>query len=207
MELKQHKEYTQARTISLVLAGILMGASLAWGRDTVFLLLNKDLGMMGDLLFNTCSNLAEGWIWIPYLLLVVFLFKKDGVLIVYAFAISTILTQVPKQLIFSKVTRPIASGIDIKHIHTVKGVEVHTMNSFPSGHSATAFTLFLLTIYLFDKKGLFFFGFLYALLCGYSRVYLGQHFPLDVAGGIIVAIITIEISTRIRKKYPHDKTN
>jgi membrane-associated phospholipid phosphatase len=40
------------------------------------------------------------------------------------------------------------------------------------------------------------------MLCGYSRIYLGQHFPMDVGGGIIVAIITIEISKRIRKIQP-----
>jgi membrane-associated phospholipid phosphatase len=42
-------------------------------------------------------------------------------------------------------------------------------------------------------------GLLYAMLCGYSRIYLGQHFPMDVGGGIIVAIMTIEISKRLKK--------
>ena len=42
-------------------------------------------------------------------------------------------------------------------------------------------------------------GLIYAMLCAYSRVYLGQHFPLDLGGGIIVAILTVEISKRIRK--------
>jgi membrane-associated phospholipid phosphatase len=76
---------------------------------------------------------------------------------------------------------------------------MHQLNSFPSGHTATAFTIFLLTIYLFNQSKLILIGLLYAMLCGYSRVYLGQHFPMDVGGGIIVAIATIEISKRIRK--------
>ena len=92
-----------------------------------------------------------------------------------------------------------ASGIPVDQIHTVKGVEMHLWNSFPSGHTATAFTLFLLTTYLFPKKTVLAIGALYAIACGYSRVYLGQHFPLDVAGGITVAIITILLSIYIRK--------
>jgi membrane-associated phospholipid phosphatase len=76
---------------------------------------------------------------------------------------------------------------------------MHQLNSFPSGHTATAFTIFLLTIYLFNNKKMVLIGLIYAMLCGYSRVYLGQHFPLDLGGGIIVAILTVEISKRIRK--------
>jgi membrane-associated phospholipid phosphatase len=127
------------------------------------------------------------------------LFKKDKAIIVYSFAISTLLTQIPKLLLLSHITRPIASGIAPNLIHTVKGVTMHQLNSFPSGHTATAFTIFILTIYLFNQTKLILIGLLYAMLCGYSRVYLGQHFPMDVGGGIIVAIATIEISKRIRK--------
>jgi membrane-associated phospholipid phosphatase len=82
----------------------------------------------------------------------------------------------------------------------VAGVEIHSLNSFPSGHTATSFTLFLLTSYLFPNKYVFVIFLLYALACSYSRVYLAQHFPLDLAGGILVALLTIPISIFIRKK-------
>ncbi|NBX28695.1 MAG: phosphatase PAP2 family protein [Chitinophagia bacterium] len=102
-------------------------------------------------------------------------------------------------------TRPIASGIDPNLIHKVEGVAMHQLSSFPSGHTATAFTIFLLTIYLFDNKKMVLIGLFYAMLCAYSRVYLGQHFPLDLGGGIIVAILTVEISKRIRKNNTNVK--
>jgi hypothetical protein len=47
-------------------------------------------------------------------------------------------------------------------------------------------------------------GALFAIGCGYSRIYLAQHFPLDVAGGMIVAIITVLTSLYLRNKIKKD---
>jgi membrane-associated phospholipid phosphatase len=202
MNPKTASYYPIARTSALLIAIVLLAASAIMGRIPVFLLLNKDFGSIADTLLLGFTYLAEGWIWIPYLLVVGWFFKKDKAIIVYSFVISTLFTQIPKLLLFPNITRPNASGIDAHLIHTVKGVEMHQLSSFPSGHTATAFTIFLLTIYLFDQKRLILIGLIYAMLCGYSRIYLGQHFPMDVGGGILVAIITIEISKRIRKIQP-----
>ena len=199
MNIQNHIQYNTARLISFLLALILIGTSLIWGRETLFLLFNKDLGSFTDHFFVIWTGMAEGWIWIPYLIIVFGYFKKDWQFIVYSFVGSTLLTQIPKQLVFEKITRPFASNIPKSLIHTVAGVDMHTLNSFPSGHTATAFTLFLLTVYLFENKWVLTIGLIYALLCGYSRVYLGQHFPLDLGGGILAAILSIEISKRIRK--------
>lgn len=199
MIITKQVQYKTARAISLLLAFILIAGSLIWGRETLFLLFNKDLGTIADSFFVFCSNMAEGWIWIPYLIIVFGYFKKDWQFIVYSFVGSTLLTQIPKQLFLEKITRPFASNIPKSLIHTVSGVEMHTLNSFPSGHTATAFTIFLLTVYLFENKWVLTLGLVYALLSAYSRVYLGQHFPLDLGGGILAAILSIEISKRIRK--------
>lgn len=199
MKSKATAPYTIARSSALLIAIILLASSAVLGRIPVFLFLNRDFGTIADTVLLGFTYLAEGWIWIPYLIIVGWFFKKDKAIIVYSFAISTLLTQIPKLLLLSHITRPIASGLDPQLIHTVKGVVMHQLNSFPSGHTATAFTIFLLTIYLFNQTKLILIGLLYAMLCGYSRVYLGQHFPMDVGGGIIVAIATIEISKRIRK--------
>ncbi len=199
MYSKMSHQFKLALGLSLSLAILLFTASYLLSREAVFLWLNRDLGILGDYGFNFMSYLAEGWIWIPYFILLFGWYKKDAVFILLNFLISTLLTQIPKNFIWAKVSRPMASGIPHEQIHTVKGVEIHLWNSFPSGHTATAFTIFLVTVYFFPKKSVLFFGGIYAIACGYSRVYLGQHFPLDVAGGIIVAVITILLSIYIRK--------
>ena len=198
------KPFKLAVGFSLGIAFVLFSLSYLFSREVVFLWLNKDLGKIADLLFNFISHLAEGWIWIPYFIFIFGWLKKDGIFILLNFLISTILTQIPKNFVWDKVSRPLASSIAPEQIHIVKGVEMHFWNSFPSGHTATAFTLFLLSVLLFPKRTVLIIGFLYAIACGYSRIYLGQHFPLDVAGGIIVAISTLLISIIIRKKETHE---
>ena len=199
MNPKAIAPYSIARSSAFIIAIILLASSAFLGRIPVFLFLNRDLGTIADTVLLGLTYLAEGWMWIPYLIIVGWFFKKDKAIIIYSFAVSTLLTQIPKLLLFPNITRPIASGIAPNLMHTVKGVTMHQLSSFPSGHTATAFTIFLLTIYLFDRTKMILIGLLYAMLCGYSRIYLGQHFPMDVGGGIIVAIMTIEISKRLRK--------
>lgn len=199
MNPKATAPYSIARSSAFIIAIVLLASSAFLGRIPVFLFLNRDFGTIADTVLLGLTYLAEGWMWIPYLIIVGWFFKKDKAIIIYSFAVSTLLTQIPKLLLFPNITRPIASGIAPNLMHTVKGVTMHQLSSFPSGHTATAFTIFLLTIYLFDRTKMILIGLLYAMLCGYSRIYLGQHFPMDVGGGIIVAIMTIEISKRLRK--------
>jgi membrane-associated phospholipid phosphatase len=175
-------------------AVLVIGTSAYLGRIPVFLFLNTDGGPFMDQFFKWATWGAEGWVWIPYLAVVFGWLKKDAKFIVLNFIFSTLLTQIPKNFIWDTISRPIASGIPLNEIHTVPGVVMHAWNSFPSGHTATAFTLFLLTIYLFPTKWVCAIGAIFAIICAYSRVYLGQHFPMDIGGGIIVAVISVQLS-------------
>ena len=107
------------------------------------------------------------------------------------FVFSTLFTHLFKDLLMPGEPRPLKGVPDFNLVHTVPGVEVHAIGSFPSGHTTTAFTVFLIGSLVIQKKWLIPVGFIYALLVGYSRIYLAQHFPTDVAGGMIAALITL----------------
>jgi membrane-associated phospholipid phosphatase len=132
-----------------LLAAVLFYYSHTFGKEDFFLLLNKNEGSVADKLFYIFTFGGDALIWIPVLIIVIFLLKrKDAiVLLVAAFALSTIFVQGIKNLVPED--RPIKAITNTSLIHTVEGVEVHTINSFPSGHSTTAFCIyFVLTTFL-----------------------------------------------------------
>lgn len=78
-----------------------------------------------------------------------------------------------------------------EQLHIVKGIDLHGgLNSFPSGHTMSAFALYgFLALLSRKNKGLSMFLILVAVLVGLSRIYLVQHFLEDVIFGAFIGTI------------------
>jgi len=197
------KKFIAAITVSLLLAVILLALSYTTGKQEFFLELNTDLGIFADNFFTVYTYAGDGLMWIPVLLVTIFILKrKDCIpLLVSAFILSTLFIQGIKNFVLPAEPRPIKAILETSLIHTVQGVEVHTIGSFPSGHTATAFSIYLLFCLLINKRWWLIAGFIYAGMVGYSRIYLAQHFPTDIAGGIITAVISVWLSLKIQEYW------
>lgn len=175
-----------------------------YGKNTSFLIINKFNSPAYDYFFEYFTYLGDGILWIP-LLLYVSLYKKDFLIVVlFAFLISTVLTQFCKWILFADALRPI--GILHNQVRTISGLTVHKTSSFPSGHTTTAFTFALLLSYLFKRKFWTFFFPVIAFFVGYSRVYLAQHFVTDVLGGLLVGITSAYLSLLFYKALKKNKS-
>jgi undecaprenyl-diphosphatase len=58
--------------------------------------------------------------------------------------------------------------------------------SFPSGHTAAAFAMATLVSFHFPILTLP--VIIWALLVGFSRIYLGVHYPTDILAGIVIGV-------------------
>ena len=78
-------------------------------------------------------------------------------------------------------------------LHLVEGVKLHSLQSFPSGHTATAFNLFIMLAFIVKSNTMKLLFFVMAALVAYSRVYLSQHFVLDITAGSVIGIIVMAL--------------
>jgi len=71
-------------------------------------------------------------------------------------------------------------------------------DSFPSGHTATSFACATVLAVLVPRAAPAFY--VLALAIGYSRIYIGVHWPLDVVGGAVVGVATALLLLAIARR-------
>jgi len=84
-----------------------------------------------------------------------------------------------------------------EQLNLIPGVEMHTWLSFPSGHTATAFALFFSLALSVRSQALRLLFFILAAGVGLSRIYLSQHFLIDVLGGSVLGMLMGWLAWRI----------
>ncbi len=71
-------------------------------------------------------------------------------------------------------------------------------SSFPSGHASQAFAIATIFSLRFPKGSVIIPSILWATAIGYGRIFLGVHYPSDVAGGMIIGITAGLIAWSLR---------
>jgi len=184
--------------MSSFLAIILLAGNFYYGKIDFFLFLNYDGGVIADYFFKLITYIGDGMVWVPLLIYILIKHRPFFITAIVALVTSTLITHFFKQIILPDEPRPIEVIQNISLIHIVPEVDIHHIKSFPSGHTATAFTIMLLLAYIFKNNWLTYLLFLLACCAGYSRIYLAQHFPLDFAGGIITALTSVAVSIKLK---------
>lgn len=136
--------------------------------------------------------------WLPYTVIALLLLYRAGwsVFLAGDMLLTTAVVQPIKHLVCAP--RPMtwfAENMPDVVLPLTDGVRMNYWLSFPSGHTTTFFALFftLSLIAMTDRwRGRYLWSLLFFLLAvvgAYSRIYLSQHFALDVFAGMAVAIL------------------
>lgn len=181
---------------------------------SLFKIINAHHTPFLDGFFTCVSYLGNGWLIIPlFLAFAVWRAPKSRrsrtiIFVTVVLLISGLSNSVVKELADRR--RPSAYFVSPetnKQVEKGRSYEVHVVqdklynHSFPSGHAGTAFTIAALLVLIFGTQ--FWPAFLVAAFVGYSRVYMGVHFPLDtLVGGGMGSGITFAVWYGLAKIAP-----
>ncbi|MBS1510821.1 MAG: phosphatase PAP2 family protein [Bacteroidetes bacterium] len=186
---------------------------LVEGKAAAFVSLNVYHPSLLNVFFINYTFVGDGVFSICLITAMFFYFKKkqQGFALLYSFLISGVIVQVIKNCVDAP--RPRLFFEAGQYLHFIDGVSLANNSSFPSGHTATAFAIATVLVLMMKDKSWQLLVLIAAVLVGYSRIYLAQHFLLDVligaligsASGIVSVYLAIN-AKRIRtslKKIQH----
>jgi membrane-associated phospholipid phosphatase len=135
---------------------------------------------------------------------IVIIDKKLWLVTLLCLAVPSIVTQLLKHFVFENYHRPAIMMANIPDLHYISGVYMNQFNSFPSGHTTAAFSLYTLLALITGRKHLGFLWVIIAVVVALSRVYLLQHFWQDIVAGAIVGTVTCTLifTFFVPKFYP-----
>ena len=205
-------------TLSLMLIIALGLAVLCIPKGELHLLLCDRHTPWRDVFYSHITTLAQTFPYIVCLLILLFSRIGDGIFAFTAMFASGLVTQCCKRIVNTpRPLTWFADNMPDVQLPLTEGVDMNLWYSFPSGHATSFFALaFIVSIvvtrclsdkatrYLSDKKSgangqtakwlnsisallqtLFF---LFAAFGCYSRLYLSQHFAIDILVGSIIGI-------------------
>lgn len=153
-----------------------------------------------DIVIPALTQLGDnGMVWIVFALVLLCLPKerRNGAQVLLALLFSTILCNLILKNLFSRV-RPcdINTAVQLLIPHPLD-------RSFPSGHTSAGFAV--ATALMKNKAVGRKTAMVFAVLIGFSRLYLYVHFPTDVLGGIAVGVLMGLLAAwaypRLEKKF------
>lgn len=175
----------------LLILCICLVIKLTCSRETIYFTVNGLHAPIYDWMAPYVTDLGNGWTAIVIAIILTLFSYRKAFMVASAYAVTSITAQIFKY-IFDAPRPKLYFKELLSRMYFVKGVDVLSTHSFPSGHTVTAFSLAVLFTYWSKNKAWGPLFLLLAILVGYSRMYLSEHFFEDVtAGSVIGTFVTV----------------
>lgn len=172
-------------------------------------LINGYHNSFGDLFLPYITHIGDGIIALVIILLLLIWRIEYGLLAICAFGFTAGITQFLKVVVYDDVERPFLALWRFFHGgngHLILDeARMKVSNSFPSGHTTSAMSIFCALTLIFRKNGLGIVFVSLAIIASMSRVYLSQHFMEDVFSGTLIGVTgTLLVVSKYEKTF-HEK--
>lgn len=189
------KIITQNQFFYLLNLFLTLGITVAlccFSRAEGFIWLNQIHSSILTTFFEAITFLGDGWFSIVLALGILILSKKNkelAFIILLAYISSGIFSQIIKNLIDSPRPKVYFEVHQLHYYIDTFATSRIGYRSFPSGHTASIFALATVFSLYCKKTTICIFAFVMSVFVGYSRIYLGHHFLIDVLFGAIIGIV------------------
>ena len=177
----------------LILFSFLFVISLLYNKEKTHLFINQLHSEFLDELMKYWTYMGDGVVLIVIIAFVILFSFRYSIILLGSYLLSGLIAQVLKRFVFSEMPRPV-KYFDMQglgdQLYLVPDVHQHAWHSFPSGHTAAAFAVFFGLAMLSKSKLVQLICFVIALGVAYSRLYLSQHFLMDVVAGSTIGMLS-----------------
>ena len=161
---------------------------LLYSREAIYFAVNSIHNTKADFIAPYVTDIGEGLTIVILSVIIALYSYRKAFLLVTSYAVTAILAQIVKHIFVAP--RPKLYFADqLSRMYFVKGVEIYSYNSFPSGHTVTAFSAAVVLTYVVKNKNWGALFLIVAILVGYSRMYLSEHFFEDVTAGSVLGVM------------------
>lgn len=173
--------------IILLLAGAFI--LLHYPKGDIHLATNHYYNAFWDETMQWITLAGDGWT-ITVLVLLMFAWKRryaffTGIACMFTSGITMLL----KYYVYEGEPRPITFFAETKKLRILTTIDNSFFDSFPSGHTTVSFAFFFCLALGIKNDWLRLACLIIALAIGFSRIYLSQHFLIDVYAGSVIGTL------------------
>ena len=178
--------------IYLIVLAVLGYILLHHGKVQIHMVINTWVGNpFGDAFFKYITHVGDGAVAFVIAFALLFVNVRKSVYILLSYLSAAIISSYLKYILYPNTFRPHSTfGYFIKNekLNLIEGVEMAAIRSFPSGHALSSFTLFFCLMFMTRNQALKALFFLLAFVSSFSRLYLSQHWLIDVYAGSMIGV-------------------
>lgn len=175
--------------VALLFLGVGLVLCLSTEKGQIVLLLNHNWTPSLDVFFKGYTYIGLGGVFVLFALVFMAIHYYYSLLCTISLVVAGLTSLLFKKVLFPHTPRPIV-GIGTDNLtHIIPNLVIHSWGSYPSGHTLTAFCMATILALYGRQKGLGYVLFALAMLVGISRMYLLQHYFIDVYTGAVLGFV------------------